>query len=92
MPLTYENLVRGVLLLLLVAGSLTANTVPPSITLLSFIAFEFMVRKLEKPKQVKDFSVEVAAITAKQEELDKQFKEIRDNISIGAMASAIKRR
>ena len=92
MRLTYENVVRSLLLLLLIIGSLTDKTVSPSLTILSFIAFEYMVRKLEKPISNKDHSTELKEIQDKFNELDVKFKEIKADLSIGNISAAMQRR
>lgn len=92
MSLTYENLVRGVLLLLLIIGSFTDKTVSPALTILSFIAFEYMVRKLEKPMVAPDYTKEVKELQDKLEELDVKFKEIKSDLSIGNISAALQRR
>ncbi len=92
MRLTYENVVRSLLLLLLIIGSITDKTVSPALTILSFIAFEYMVRKLEKPVIVKDNSAEVKELQDKLDDLDVKFKEIKSDLSIGNISAALQRR
>lgn len=92
MPLTYENLVRGMLLLLLIIGSVTEKTVSPGLTIIIFITFEYMVRKLEKPAAVKDNSAEVKELQDKLADLDVKFKEIKSDLSIGNISAALQRK
>lgn len=91
MPVTYENLVRGVLLLLLIVGSITSSTVHPALTIISFIAFEYIIRKLEKPLPVKDHSIEVKALQDKINRMDEEFKSIKGDIGVAKIGSMIKR-
>ena len=92
MRLTYENVVRSLLLLLLIIGSITDKTVSPALTILSFIAFEYMVRKLEKPTPGTDHTKEVEELQDKLVDLDVKFKEIKSDLSIGNISAVLQRR
>ncbi len=91
MPVTYENPVRGVFFLLLIISSITDKTVSPTITMLAFIAFEYMVRKLEKPIIHKDHSKEIEDLQKQNEKLIEEFKQIKGDISIAKIGSVIRR-
>lgn len=92
MTLTYENIVRGALLLLLIIGSLTDKTVSPTITLLSFVAFEYMVRKLEKPMPSKDHSKELEELQAKFNKIDEEFKTMKGDIGLATLGASFRRK
>ena len=91
MPLNYENLVRGVLLLLLVTAQISTNAPSPSITLITFLAFEYIVRKLEKPAVVKDYSSEVKVLQDKLDKLDEDVKLIKGDIGVAKIGSMLRK-
>lgn len=92
MRLTYENLVRAVLLLLLIVGSLTDKTVSPALTIIIFIVFETIVRKFEKPAPIKDHSNEVKELSEKLAKLEQTFTDIKGDIGVAAISASIRRR
>ena len=91
MSLTYENLVRGVLLLLLIIGSLTDKSVHPHLTLIAFIVFELLVRKFEKPIPAKDHTKELEELQAKFDKIDGEFKQIKGDIGIAKIGAVIRK-
>jgi len=91
MPLNYENLVRGVLLLLLALAQITDHVPSPSITLISFLVFEYIIRKLEKPAVVKDYSSEVKVLQDKLDKLDEDVKLIKGDIGVAKIGSMLRK-
>lgn len=88
MKLTYENLVRGVLFVLLIAGSFVQKLPNPIHIIFAFCFFEMLIRVTEKPTPSKDFSSEVKELQEKNTTLERQFNEIKNELSLGNVNKA----
>jgi hypothetical protein len=106
MNLTYEKYVRFTLLLCFIVSSVVSiklNSHPALVVALSalcaFIGFECMLRYPQAKEKQIDYTPEIQQILdilkqhdQRADALDLKFKEIKDNISLGSIASAITRR
>lgn len=97
MRLTYGKFVRSLYLLLFTVSSIvcffkyhTNAGLIAILSLIGFIAFDIICQL--KKKDVPDFSKEIAELKEQNSQLNKDFQDIKANISIGAMAAAIKRK
>ena len=97
MNLTYGKLVRASFLLLFLISTITCLVKPGAqsglvaiLSLIAFVAFD-VVCALKRPAY-KDFTADMEAIQKRNTELEKQFKEIKDELSVGGLSSLLTRR
>lgn len=96
MKLTYGNLVRASFLPLFLISSILCLFRPSDqsglIAILSLIGFicSDIICSLKRPK-VQDYSNEIKQLSAKNEFLEQQFKEIKGDISIVKIGATINR-
>jgi hypothetical protein len=96
MSLTYQNLVRGINLVLFSASSILCLIKPSEfclcvalLNLAGLVIFE-LISNSKRP-QVADHTKEIEALKQQNAQLERNFQVIRDNISV-ASASGIVRR
>lgn len=90
MKLTYENLVRSVFLLLLIVGSIVP-TVSPALTIISFIVFEYLIRKFERPAAAFDHTEQIKQLENRLKEVEHISEALKNDVNLGKIGQAFQR-